>query len=95
MNQERAKRGGCPTLGEDSGLDSTAQQHSADMARTGDVQAGRPGENVARGPTSADQLVAQWMSSDSTRQNLLDCGITRAGVGLVTSGWYWTVDFGR
>lgn len=95
MNQERA-RYGCPALSEDGVLDGTAQQHSADMAsRGGDPYVARGGENVARGPTSADRVVAQWMSSGDTQQNILNCGFTRAGVGLVTAGWYWTVDFGR
>lgn len=94
MNQERAQLG-CPALVADAGLESSAAQHSADMAATGEIFISRHGENVAHGPRSADQVVAQWMTSDGARANILNCNFTRAGVGVVSAGWWWTMDFSR
>lgn len=64
-----------------------------------EIAAGYPspgGENIDSGYSSVDQLVQHWMSSDSERRNVLNCGFTTMGAGLDTrGGWYWTADFGR
>jgi uncharacterized protein YkwD len=55
----------------------------------------RPGaENIAKGSTTAAQTMSMWMNSSGHRANILNCNLTKIGVGVVTSGWYWTQDFG-
>lgn len=51
-------------------------------------------ENIAVGQRSAAQVMDGWMSSPGHRRNILDCDYTAIGVGLWSSGWYWTQDFG-
>jgi uncharacterized protein YkwD len=61
------------------------------------VEAGyeTPGaENIARGQTSATQVMNSWMESDGHRANILNCQLTTIGVGLDKDGWYWTQNFG-
>ncbi|AEY87603.1 SCP-like extracellular [Streptomyces hygroscopicus subsp. jinggangensis 5008] len=52
------------------------------------------GENVAYGYSTADQVMAGWMSSPGHRANILNCGFKEIGVGLAQPGSYWTQDFG-
>ncbi|WP_370932996.1 CAP domain-containing protein [Amycolatopsis sp. cg13] len=55
----------------------------------------KPGaENIAKGATSADQVMQMWMNSSGHRKNILNCSLTKLGVGVATDGWYWTQDFG-
>jgi uncharacterized protein YkwD len=55
----------------------------------------QPGaENIAEGSTSAQQTMQLWMNSSGHRQNILNCSLTKLGVGVATDGWYWTQDFG-
>ncbi|WP_370542062.1 CAP domain-containing protein [Amycolatopsis sp. FDAARGOS 1241] len=55
----------------------------------------KPGaENIAKGATSAKQVMQLWMNSSGHRANILNCQLTKLGVGVNTSGWYWTQDFG-
>lgn len=55
----------------------------------------RPGaENIAKGSTTASQTMTMWMNSSGHRANILNCSLTKIGVGVATSGWYWTQDFG-
>jgi uncharacterized protein YkwD len=55
----------------------------------------RPGaENIAKGSQTPDETMRLWMNSSGHRQNILNCSLTRIGVGVATSGWYWTQDFG-
>ncbi len=51
-------------------------------------------ENIAMGMSSADAVMDAWMSSDGHRANILNCEINTIGVGVNTSGWYWTQNFG-
>jgi uncharacterized protein YkwD len=56
---------------------------------------GKPGaENIAKGATSAAQVMQMWMNSSGHRANILNCSLTKLGVGVTKSGWYWTQDFG-
>ncbi len=60
-------------------------------------QAGYPkpgAENIARGQTSAAQVMESWMNSEGHRANILNCTLKKIGVGLTTDGWYWVQDFG-
>ncbi|MGW4563872.1 CAP domain-containing protein [Streptomyces sp. NPDC004561] len=52
------------------------------------------GENVAYGYSTADQVMAGWMSSPGHRANILNCSFKEIGVGLAQPGSYWTQDFG-
>ncbi|MFV2194716.1 CAP domain-containing protein [Nocardiopsis sp. LOL_012] len=49
-------------------------------------------ENVAKGQTSAAQVVESWMNSEGHRRNILNCGLVAIGVG--ESGYAWTQLFG-
>ncbi|MEU0529347.1 CAP domain-containing protein [Amycolatopsis tolypomycina] len=60
-------------------------------------QAGYPkpgAENIARGQTSAAQVMESWMNSPGHRANILNCTLKKIGVGVTTAGWYWVQDFG-
>ncbi|MGH9259730.1 MAG: CAP domain-containing protein, partial [Acidimicrobiales bacterium] len=35
-----------------------------------------------------------WMGSNGHRRNIVDCRFTAIGVGVNTSAWTWTEDFG-
>jgi uncharacterized protein YkwD len=55
----------------------------------------KPGaENIAKGQTSAAQVMEAWMNSEGHRANILNCTLTKLGVGVTTKGWYWVQDFG-
>jgi uncharacterized protein YkwD len=49
-------------------------------------------ENIARGQQDAVAVMAAWMSSDGHRANILDCDLTRLGVGVAegAGGPWWT-----
>jgi uncharacterized protein YkwD len=52
-------------------------------------------ENIARGQTSAREVMADWMDSPGHRRNILDCELTEIGVGFDDRGYFWTQNFGR
>lgn len=55
----------------------------------------KPGaENIARGQTSAAQVMESWMNSAGHRANILNCSLKKIGVGVTTAGWYWVQNFG-
>ncbi len=61
--------------------------------------AGVPGsraENIAMGQPDAAAVMAAWMASPGHRTNILDCGLTRLGVGVAQGpgGPWWTQLFG-
>jgi len=49
-------------------------------------------ENIARGQDDAAAVMDAWMSSPGHRSNILDCGLTRLGVGTADGGTgpWWT-----
>jgi uncharacterized protein YkwD len=51
-------------------------------------------ENIAKGQRSAQQVMNSWMGSDGHRRNIENCRLTAIGVGVNTSAWTWTQDFG-
>jgi uncharacterized protein YkwD len=54
-------------------------------------------ENIAAGQQSAADVMASWMSSPGHRANILNCSLTRLGVGVGHGGSYgitWTQLFG-
>ncbi|WP_406298602.1 CAP domain-containing protein [Embleya sp. NBC_00888] len=54
-------------------------------------------ENIARGQKTADAVMRAWMNSPGHRRNILDCGLTKLGVGIKegANGPWWTQEFGR
>ena len=97
MNSVRAANG-VPPLRIGPALTRAARAHSADMVRRGyfdhgafvqrlrrfGVRAPYVGENLASGtrPLSAGEIVNMWVASPPHRQNLLDRGFRRIGVGV-------------
>jgi len=57
------------------------------------IQYKSAGENIAKGQTSAQQVVNAWMNSSGHRANILSKDYTHIGVGYVESGHYWTQMF--
>lgn len=56
------------------------------------------GENLAAGPTSAEEVVAGWLASPDHCRNLMDGRFTQMGMGFAvnpasTSGVYWVQTF--
>ncbi|CCG05032.1 CAP domain-containing protein [Blastococcus saxobsidens] len=53
-------------------------------------------ENIARGQADATAVMTSWMNSPGHRKNILDCGLTRLGVGIAEGpgGPWWTQLFG-
>lgn len=51
------------------------------------------GENIARGQSSPEEVIANWMSSHGHRSNILEKSAKRLGVGYVSG--YWVQVFGR
>lgn len=51
------------------------------------------GENIAKGQTSAAQVVDAWMNSEGHRANILNKDFTHIGVGYVKQGHFWTQQF--
>ncbi|GGR44816.1 CAP domain-containing protein [Streptomyces roseolus] len=53
-------------------------------------------ENIARGQVDATAVMVSWMNSDGHRANILNCDLTRLGVGVhfADGGPWWTQDFG-
>jgi uncharacterized protein YkwD len=53
-------------------------------------------ENIAAGQRDPDTVLRAWMDSPGHRANILNCLLTRIGVGFATGGsygTYWTQDF--
>jgi uncharacterized protein YkwD len=51
-------------------------------------------ENIAKGQTSAQEVMRSWMQSDGHRRNILNCRYSTIGVAVDKQGWLWTQDFG-
>jgi uncharacterized protein YkwD len=55
-------------------------------------------ENIAWGQRTPADVMTAWMNSAGHKANILNCGSTAVGVGVVLTGSgvpYWTQDFGR
>ncbi|WP_055493511.1 CAP domain-containing protein [Streptomyces sp. TP-A0356] len=57
---------------------------------------GLGGENIARGQTTAQDVMDAWMNSPGHRANILNCNFRTLGVGVHfgSGGPWWTQDFG-
>ena len=84
---------GCDALTEDGHLDAQAQQHAVALA-SGNYR-GHGNENTAKGDSSAQQVIVQWMRSQHAAENIVNCDFTIVGVGMVSDGGYWIADFGQ
>ncbi|RBY93354.1 CAP domain-containing protein [Blastococcus sp. TF02A-30] len=53
-------------------------------------------ENIAQGQPDAAAVMDAWMNSSGHRANILDCSLTRLGVGIADGGGgpWWTQLFG-
>ncbi len=51
-------------------------------------------ENIAKGASTAEQVVQMWMDSPGHRRNILNCDLNTIGVGFNSDGLYWVQDFG-
>jgi uncharacterized protein YkwD len=53
-------------------------------------------ENIARGQADPAAVMQAWMTSPGHRANILDCSLTRLGVGIADGGGgpWWTQLFG-
>lgn len=56
------------------------------------------GENIAAGGNTAEKTVEQWMNSEGHRNNIMNSGYNKVGVGLCINknsayGYYWTQVF--
>ena len=53
-------------------------------------------ENIAFGQADAAAVMEAWLESPGHRENILDCGLTKLGVGVAegTGGPWWTQLFG-
>ncbi len=62
------------------------------------ANAGYPGfpaaENIAKGQRTAQQVMSAWMNSPGHRANIENCEYTAIGIGVNTTAWTWTQDFG-
>ncbi|NHN30523.1 CAP domain-containing protein [Paenibacillus agricola] len=45
------------------------------------------GENIAKGQTSAEQVMNDWMNSPGHRANILNSGFTKIGIGHYNGAW--------
>jgi uncharacterized protein YkwD len=66
-----------------------------DRARAAGVGYARA-ENIARGQADAAAVMQGWMDSPGHRANILDCSLTKLGVGVAEGprGPWWTQLFG-
>lgn len=64
-----------------------------DMMKAYGISYKSAGENIAKGQTTAQQVVTSWMNSSGHRANILSSSFTQIGVGYYASGHYWTQMF--
>jgi uncharacterized protein YkwD len=95
VNAERAAAG-LPALRSNGCAQAAAQRWAEHLAATGafahqDIgavlrtcaPATAAGENIARSPGDAGEVVASWMASPGHRANILDAGYTHLGSAAV------------
>ena len=81
-----------------SHTDSTGRRMTARLIQFGYANAQIMAENIAVGPTTAQEAVQLWMQSTQHRHNLLHPDVREIGVGYAvdsrTGQSYWVQDFG-
>jgi uncharacterized YkwD family protein len=66
---------------------------AADMLIGFNISFSYMGENIAKGFSSAEQVVNSWMNSPGHRANILNPNYKQIGVGHVSNGGIWTQIF--
>lgn len=61
-----------------------------DMMKTFGITYRSAGENIAKGYSTPEAVVAAWMNSEDHRENILSSKYTAIGVGYIADGGYWT-----
>ncbi|RBW68160.1 CAP domain-containing protein [Bacillus taeanensis] len=64
-----------------------------DMMRDFGITYNAAGENIAKGQSTAEQVVNSWMNSAGHRKNILSGNFTHIGVGYNGTGHHWTQMF--
>ncbi|MCE4050903.1 MULTISPECIES: SafA/ExsA family spore coat assembly protein [Bacillaceae] len=64
-----------------------------DMMKAYGISYRSAGENIAKGQTTAQQVVNSWMNSSGHRANILSSSFTQIGVGYYATGHHWTQMF--
>jgi uncharacterized protein YkwD len=75
---------------------SPSGDRAGDRVQDAGYRWSRYGENIARGQSSAYEVVDGWMHSPEHRENILDCDLTQMGVGLAFAPDdepYWVQNF--
>jgi uncharacterized protein YkwD len=75
---------------------SPSGDRAGDRVQDAGYRWSRYGENIARGQSSAYEVVDGWMHSPEHRENILDCELTQMGVGLAFARDdepYWVQNF--
>jgi uncharacterized protein (TIGR03000 family) len=70
----------------------------SDRTKAAGYAGGFIGENVAYGPTNAEEVVTGWMNSEGHRANLLNKNFTEIGIGVAKNEkgeTYYTQVFGK
>ena len=87
VNAERTARGLAPLA-----VSSSLRDKARTMMRSLGVSYTSAGENIAKGYTSAEDVVAAWMASPSHRANLLASRYVTVGIGYADGYWaQWLV----
>jgi len=82
-------------MAEEGYFSHTSEDGTAYNRRMADAGYPRPGgENIAKGQTSASQVVDEWMDSPGHRKNIENCSYRTIGVGYVGDEDIWVQDFG-
>lgn len=58
-----------------------------DMMKAFDITYNTAGENIAKGQTSAEEVMNQWMNSAGHRANILNSSFTEIGIATYNSEW--------
>lgn len=58
-----------------------------DMMKSYGITYNAAGENIAKGQTSAEEVMNQWMNSPGHRANILNSSFTEIGIGYYNEEW--------
>jgi len=75
---------------------SPSGDRAGDRVQDAGYRWSRYGENIARGQSSAYEVVDGWMHSPEHRENIMDCELTQMGIGLAFASDdepYWVQNF--
>lgn len=58
-----------------------------DMMKTFGITYNAAGENIAKGQTTAEEVMNQWMNSPGHRANIMNSSYTEIGIGFYNNEW--------